>query len=97
MRCAKMCKTHAQDMRLTCSKSGGGILFFCSCVTLNVAHCYFWVLFILLQAAGGVEWRKKLDSQRGAVLATELKNNSCKIAKWATCAVLAGSSFIKFG
>ena len=41
MRCAKMHKTHAQDMRLTCSKSVGGILFFCSCVTLNVAHCYF--------------------------------------------------------
>ena len=100
MRCAKMSETHAQDMRLTCSKSGGGTLFLCSCVTLNVAHCYFCGFVyssILLQAAGGVEWRKKLDSQRGAVLATELKNNSCKIAKWATCAVLAGSSFIKFG
>lgn len=47
--------------------------------------------------SGGVDWRKKLDSQRGAVLATELKNNSCKIAKWAMCSILAGSSFIKFG
>ena len=49
------------------------------------------------QASGGIDWRKKLDSQRGAVLATELKNNSCKIAKWAMTAILAGSSFIKFG
>ena len=44
-----------------------------------------------------MEWRKKLESQRGAVLATELKNNSCKISKWALCALLAGASFIKFG
>ena len=51
----------------------------------------------LLQLSGGVDWRKKLDSQRGAVLATELKNNSCKIAKWAMAAILAGSHFIKFG
>jgi translation initiation factor 3 subunit D len=47
--------------------------------------------------SGGMDWRKKLDPQRGAVLATELKNNSCKISKWALCAHLAGTSFIKFG
>jgi translation initiation factor 3 subunit D len=47
--------------------------------------------------SGGVDWRSKLDSQRGAVLATELKNNSCKIAKWTSSAVLAGSDVIKFG
>ncbi|XP_063962055.1 eukaryotic translation initiation factor 3 subunit D-like [Lytechinus pictus] len=43
------------------------------------------------------EWRQKLDSQRGAVLATELKNNSFKLAKWTVCSLLAGSNFIKFG
>lgn len=32
--------------------------------------------------ANGVEWRQKLDTQRGAVLANELRNNSCKLAKW---------------
>jgi len=47
--------------------------------------------------SGGVDWRSKLDSQRGAVLATELKNNSCKIAKWTACSILAGSDIIKFG
>lgn len=32
--------------------------------------------------AGGVDWRSKLDAQKGAVLATEIKNNNCKLAKW---------------
>jgi len=44
-----------------------------------------------------VDWRAKLDTQRGAVLATELKNNSCKIAKWTASAMLAGSDIVKFG
>jgi translation initiation factor 3 subunit D len=47
--------------------------------------------------AGGVDWRSKLDNQRGAVLATELKNNSCKLAKWTVSSMLAGSDQIKFG
>ncbi|KAK0394643.1 hypothetical protein QR680_000853 [Steinernema hermaphroditum] len=49
------------------------------------------------QQAGGVEWRSKLDSQKGAVLATELKNNSCKLSKWTLQAFLAGSDHLKFG
>ncbi|GFN98297.1 eukaryotic translation initiation factor 3 subunit d [Plakobranchus ocellatus] len=47
--------------------------------------------------SGGVDWRSRLDTQRGAVLATELKNNSCKLAKWTVSALLAGSDQIKFG
>lgn len=47
--------------------------------------------------ANGVEWRQKLDTQRGAVLANELRNNSCKLAKWTVQALLAGSDQIKFG
>ena len=35
--------------------------------------------------------------QRGAVLAAELRNNGFKLAKWTTCAVLAGSDHMKFG
>jgi len=46
---------------------------------------------------GGIDWRQKLDSQRGAVLATELKNNSNKLAKWTMQAMLAGADMIKFG
>jgi len=43
------------------------------------------------------DWRKKIDSQRGAVFATELKNNSSKLAKWAVQAMLAGNDGIKLG
>ncbi|XP_033102569.1 eukaryotic translation initiation factor 3 subunit D-like [Anneissia japonica] len=49
------------------------------------------------KATAAAEWRQKLDSQRGAVLATEVKNNSFKLAKWTLCALLAGSDYIKFG
>lgn len=47
--------------------------------------------------SGGVDWRHKLDVQRGGVLATELRNNACKLAKWTVQALLAGSDYIKFG
>jgi len=47
--------------------------------------------------SGGVDWRQKLDIQRGAVLANELRNNACKLAKWTCQALLAGSDQVKFG
>eukprot|EP00614_Pseudopedinella_elastica_P002345 CAMPEP_0172592234 /NCGR_PEP_ID=MMETSP1068-20121228/11135_1 /TAXON_ID=35684 /ORGANISM="Pseudopedinella elastica, Strain CCMP716" /LENGTH=450 /DNA_ID=CAMNT_0013389115 /DNA_START=1 /DNA_END=1353 /DNA_ORIENTATION=+ len=47
--------------------------------------------------SGGVEWRQKIDIQRGAVLATELKNNSCKLAKWVSQSVVAGADQVKIG
>ncbi|KAG8185252.1 hypothetical protein JTE90_023868 [Oedothorax gibbosus] len=49
------------------------------------------------QTSGCIDWRQKLDTQRGAVLANELKNNSCKLAKWTVGALLAGSDQLKFG
>lgn len=49
------------------------------------------------QHCNGVDWRQKLDSQRGAVIATELKNNSYKLARWTCCALLAGSEYLKLG
>ena len=36
----------------------------------------------------GVDWRMKLENQRGAVLATELKNNANKLAKWTAGALV---------
>lgn len=48
-------------------------------------------------AGGAPDWRTKLDSQRGAVVATEMKNNSCKMAKWAVQSVLAGAELLKIG
>ena len=44
-----------------------------------------------------IDWRQKLESQRGAVLATELKNNSNKLAKWTLQAILANADVIKLG
>ncbi|KAL7579850.1 hypothetical protein ACA910_004862 [Epithemia clementina (nom. ined.)] len=42
-------------------------------------------------------WRDKIDSQRGAVLATELKNNSFKLAKWTAQSLLSGADQMKIG
>lgn len=43
------------------------------------------------------DWRKKLESQRGAVLAFETKNNKNKMAKWTASALLAGADMMKLG
>ncbi|KAL4333575.1 hypothetical protein GQ457_07G029070 [Hibiscus cannabinus] len=45
----------------------------------------------------GVDWRQKLETQRGAVLATELKNNANKLAKWTAQAILASADLMKLG
>jgi translation initiation factor 3 subunit D len=45
----------------------------------------------------GVNWRQKIDTQRGAVLATELKNNSCKLAKWTAQSIISGADIMKLG
>ena len=44
-----------------------------------------------------IDWRSKLDSQRGAVVATEMKNNSCKLARWAIQSILADAAYMKIG
>ena len=43
------------------------------------------------------DWRKKIEAQRGAVLAFETKNNKNKVAKWTAGALLAGADMIKLG
>lgn len=43
------------------------------------------------------DWRSKLETQRGAVVATELKNNSAKLARWTCQAMLGGLDVIKLG
>lgn len=45
----------------------------------------------------GVDWRRKLDTQRGGVLANELKNNSCKLGKWTAASYLAGADLMQLG
>lgn len=48
-------------------------------------------------SGGALDWRTKLQSQRGAVLATEMKNNSCKLARWAVQSILAKADTMKLG
>jgi len=42
-------------------------------------------------------WRNSLESQRGACLATEIKNNGFKLGRWTAQAVLAGCETMKIG
>lgn len=48
-------------------------------------------------SGGALDWRTKLVSQRGAVVATEMKNNSSKLARWTTQAILAKADAMKLG
>ncbi|NXD32341.1 EIF3D factor, partial [Spelaeornis formosus] len=53
------------------------------------------------RARGGlgkaVDWRKNLDTHKGAIVAGEMKNNSAKLARWAVQGVLAGAEQMKMG
>jgi len=42
-------------------------------------------------------WATHLETQRGKVLATELKNNAFKLGRWTAQAILAGCSVMKIG
>lgn len=75
------CELHAWT-----SKSGEDKMM--TCFALNEWDSKF---------SGGIEWRQKIDQQRGAVLATELKNNSCKLGRWAAQSILAGADLMKLG
>eukprot|EP00392_Amoebophrya_sp_AT5.2_P005285 g5294.t1 len=44
-----------------------------------------------------ITWRQHLESQPGAVLANELKNNSFKLGRWVAQAMLAGCDQMKLG
>ncbi|KAF4122571.1 translation initiation factor 3 subunit D [Geosmithia morbida] len=48
-------------------------------------------------SGGALDWRTKLVAQRGAVVATEMKNNSCKLARWTIQSILAKSDVMKLG
>lgn len=44
-----------------------------------------------------MEWRQTMDSQRGSVLSTEMRNNSLKLAKFTVQSLLSGASSMKLG
>ena len=60
-------------------------------------YLLWMILLRKLGQSAGVDWRSKLENQRGAVLATELKNNANKLAKWTAAAVIAGADMIRIG
>lgn len=45
----------------------------------------------------GLDWKTKFASQRGAIIAAELKKNNNKLSKWTQQAILAGVDTIKLG
>ncbi|WVQ70240.1 eukaryotic translation initiation factor 3 subunit D [Kwoniella botswanensis] len=53
------------------------------------------------RAQGGsgkpLDWRKNLDTQKGAIVANEMKNNSAKLARWAVQSILVGAEYMKMG
>ncbi|KAL3316879.1 Eukaryotic translation initiation factor 3 subunit D [Cichlidogyrus casuarinus] len=59
--------------------------------------CVYALTEFPTKAPGAVDWRSKLDTQAGAVLASELRNNSFKLARFTTRAILSGAEFIKLG
>ncbi|WVQ78203.1 eukaryotic translation initiation factor 3 subunit D [Cryptococcus sp. DSM 104549] len=44
-----------------------------------------------------LDWRKNLDTQKGAIVASEMKNNSAKFARWAVQSILVGAEQMKMG
>ncbi len=54
-------------------------------------------MIIVCVGAGSVDWRQKLDAQRAAVVAAEIKNNGFKLARWTAQAVMAGCDELAIG
>ena len=82
------CELHAWTLKKTGSEGGKATE-----QLVNVHALNEWDS----KLSGGVNWRMKIDQQRGAVLATELKNNSCKLAKWTAQSLLSGADQLKLG
>lgn len=49
------------------------------------------------QLSGGMDWKSKLELQPAQVLAAEMKNNNCKLAKFAAKMELAGTDELRLG
>jgi len=47
--------------------------------------------------SGGVDWRQKLSTAAAAVFASEMKNNNCKLAKFAAKLEMAGTDELRLG
>jgi translation initiation factor 3 subunit D len=48
-------------------------------------------------SSGTLEWKNKIVNQRGAIIATEVKNNLSKVSRWTLQSILAGAALLKIG
>lgn len=64
---------------------------------LATVHALFEFDSRAIGAGGSPDWRQKLDAQKGAVMASELKNNGSKLARWTMEALLGGVDQIRLG
>lgn len=62
---------------------GGGYIYICA---LNE-----------IEPKGQKSWRSMLETQKGALLATEVRNNACKLRKFVTSAMIAGCDELRLG
>lgn len=62
---------------------GGGYIYTCA---LNE-----------IEPKGQKNWRTLLETQKGALLATEVRNNACKLRKFVTSAMIAGCDELRLG
>lgn len=62
---------------------GGGYIYICA---LNE-----------VEPKGQKNWRSMLETQKGALLATEVRNNACKLRKFVTSAMIAGCDELRLG
>ncbi|KAL8454949.1 hypothetical protein Emag_001202 [Eimeria magna] len=62
---------------------GGGYIYICA---LNE-----------FEPKGQKSWRTLLETQRGALLATEVRNNACKLRKFVSSAMIAGCDELRLG
>jgi translation initiation factor 3 subunit D len=63
----------------------------------NAADQYMSIFALNEWDLRDTNWRNTLETQRGGVLANELKNNSYKLARWTLQALLSGSQEINLG
>eukprot|EP01061_Rhynchopus_euleeides_P042987 TRINITY_DN74_c0_g1_i1.p2 TRINITY_DN74_c0_g1~~TRINITY_DN74_c0_g1_i1.p2 ORF type:complete len:565 (+),score=264.49 TRINITY_DN74_c0_g1_i1:70-1764(+) len=45
----------------------------------------------------GIAWKQKLPMQEGAVTASEIKNNTCRVAKQTAMTLLSGADYMRMG
>jgi len=82
----------------------GGLRIVCRCTVDAAVKIKEKDEFLMLRAlneydprVSDVDWRKQLDTQRGAVFATLIRSNNGKIARWCAASLLSGVDQIKIG